>query len=153
MLVTQNNIFCDVYFTLTSLNIMQIVWWCWLLTYCFSHFVFTPCLFWCQLHQHFMSSFCAQILLPKNYKPKLKSLKRCAKNFGMTVNFTNFLQAAFSYKVLCAPFMCLQFEFVIFWRKDFGAKAAHNMLVKLTPGHLFTFLPLLGMVFSFFKIT
>ncbi len=23
--------------------------------------------------------------------------------------------------------------FVIFWRKDFGAKAAHKMLVKLTP--------------------
>jgi len=31
--------------------------------------------------------------------------------------------------------MCLQFGFVIFWQKDFGAKAAHKMLVKLTPGH------------------
>jgi hypothetical protein len=30
--------------------------------------------------------------------------------------------------------MCLQFGFVIFWRKEFGAKAAHKMLVKLTPG-------------------
>jgi hypothetical protein len=30
--------------------------------------------------------------------------------------------------------MCLQFGFVIFWLKDFGAKAAHKMLVKLTPG-------------------
>jgi hypothetical protein len=30
--------------------------------------------------------------------------------------------------------MCLQFRFVIFWQKDFGAKAAHKMLVKLTPG-------------------
>jgi hypothetical protein len=29
--------------------------------------------------------------------------------------------------------MCLQFGFVFFWRKDFGAKAAHKMLVKLTP--------------------
>jgi hypothetical protein len=27
--------------------------------------------------------------------------------------------------------MCLQFGFVIFWKKDFGAKAAHKMLVKL----------------------
>jgi hypothetical protein len=27
--------------------------------------------------------------------------------------------------------MCLQFGFVIFWQKDFGAKAAHKMLVKL----------------------
>ncbi len=30
--------------------------------------------------------------------------------------------------------MCLQFGFVIFWLKDFGAKAVHKMLVKLTPG-------------------
>ncbi len=37
-------------------------------------------------------------------------------------------------KVFCAAFMCLQFGFVIFWPKDFGAKAAHKMLVKLTPG-------------------
>jgi hypothetical protein len=36
-------------------------------------------------------------------------------------------------KVLCTAFKCLQFGFVIFWRKDFGAKAANQMLVKLTP--------------------
>ena len=30
--------------------------------------------------------------------------------------------------------MCLQYGFVIFWQKDFGAKAALKMLVKLTPG-------------------
>jgi hypothetical protein len=29
--------------------------------------------------------------------------------------------------------MCLQFGFVIFWRKDFGKKAAHKIFVKLTP--------------------
>jgi hypothetical protein len=34
--------------------------------------------------------------------------------------------------------MCLKFGFVIFWQKDFGAKAAHKMLVKLTPGVTFT---------------
>jgi hypothetical protein len=33
--------------------------------------------------------------------------------------------------------MCLQFGFVIFWQKDFGAKAAHKMLVKLTPGVIY----------------
>jgi hypothetical protein len=33
----------------------------------------------------------------------------------------------------CAAFMRLQFGFVMFWRKDFGTKAAHKMLVKLTP--------------------
>jgi hypothetical protein len=58
------------------------------------------------------------------------------------VNFTNILQAAFSYKgflgqlfhtkVLCSAFMCLQFRFVIFWQKDFGAKADHKILVQLT---------------------
>jgi hypothetical protein len=37
-------------------------------------------------------------------------------------------------KVFCAAFMCLQFGFVIFWQKDFGAKATHKMLVKLIPG-------------------
>ena len=45
-----------------------------------------------------------------------------------------FYKQLFHTKVICAPFMCLQFGFVIFWRKDFGAKAAHKMLVKLTPG-------------------
>jgi hypothetical protein len=37
-------------------------------------------------------------------------------------------------KVFCAAFMCSQFGFVIFWQKDLGAKAAHKMLVQLTPG-------------------
>jgi hypothetical protein len=39
-------------------------------------------------------------------------------------------------KVFCAAFMCLKFGFVIYWQKDFGTKAAHKMLVKLTPGCL-----------------
>jgi len=49
------------------------------------------------------------------------------------VNFTNILRAAFSYEFFCAAFMCLLFGFVLFWQKDFGAKAAHEMLVKSTP--------------------
>ncbi len=40
----------------------------------------------------------------------------------------------FRTKVFCTAFTCSQFGFVIFWQKDFGAKAAHKMLVKLTPG-------------------
>jgi hypothetical protein len=32
--------------------------------------------------------------------------------------------------------MCLQLGFVIFWHMDFGAKAVHKILVKLTPGDL-----------------
>jgi len=52
----------------------------------------------------------------------------------MTVNFTNILIAAFSYKSFFSPaLMCLQFGFVIFWQKDFGTKTAHKMLVKSTP--------------------
>jgi hypothetical protein len=39
----------------------------------------------------------------------------------------------FHTKALCVPFMWLQFGFVFFWQNDFGAKAAHKMLVKLTP--------------------
>jgi hypothetical protein len=50
------------------------------------------------------------------------------------VNFTNILRDAFCTKVFCAAFMCLQFGFVIFWQKDFGAKAAHKMFMKLIPG-------------------
>jgi hypothetical protein len=30
--------------------------------------------------------------------------------------------------------MCLKLGFVFFWQNDFGTKAAHKMLVKLTPG-------------------
>jgi hypothetical protein len=37
--------------------------------------------------------------------------------------------------------MCLQFGFVIFWQKDFGTKAAHKMLVKLTPSQKWMRLP------------
>jgi hypothetical protein len=37
-------------------------------------------------------------------------------------------------KHFCTAIMCLQFGFVNFWQKDFGEKAAHKMLVKLTSG-------------------
>jgi hypothetical protein len=45
-----------------------------------------------------------------------------------------FYEQLFCMKVFCAVFICLQFGFVILWQKDFGAKAAHKMLVKFTPG-------------------
>jgi hypothetical protein len=45
-----------------------------------------------------------------------------------------FYEHLFRTKVFCAAFMCFQFGFEIFWQKDFGAKAAHKLLVKLTPG-------------------
>ncbi len=43
-----------------------------------------------------------------------------------------FYEQLFRMKVFCVAFMCLQFGFVFFWRKDLGTKAAHKMLVKLT---------------------
>jgi hypothetical protein len=45
-----------------------------------------------------------------------------------------FYEQLFHTKVFLTAFMCLQFGLVIFWQKDFGTKAAHKMLVKLTPG-------------------
>jgi hypothetical protein len=51
--------------------------------------------------------------------------KSCLWNIGEIDSHT---------KVLCTAFKCLQFGFVIFWQKGFGANAAHKMLVKLTPG-------------------
>jgi hypothetical protein len=45
-----------------------------------------------------------------------------------------FYKQLFYMKAFCAIFMCSKFGFVIFWLKDIGAKAAHKMLVKLTPG-------------------
>jgi len=52
----------------------------------------------------------------------------------MAVNFTNILQAAFPYQSSLHTFYVLTIWVCNFWQKDFGAKAAHKMLVKLTPG-------------------
>jgi hypothetical protein len=45
-----------------------------------------------------------------------------------------FYEQLFHMKVFCTAFMRLQLGFVIFWQNDFGTKAAHKMLVKMTPG-------------------
>jgi len=47
---------------------------------------------------------------------------------------TIFYEQLFNTKVFCAAFMCLLLGIEIFWQKDFGAKAANKMLVKLAPG-------------------
>ncbi len=51
------------------------------------------------------------------------------------VNITNILRAAFSYESFLRSFYVLKIWVCNFWRNDFGAKAAHKMLVKLTPGN------------------
>ncbi len=74
-----------------------------------------------------MSSFCAKILLPKNYKPKFLAHKSCAKNIGMTVNFTNILWAAFSYQSSLRSLYVLTI-----WVSNFLAKGilAQKLLIK-----------------------
>ncbi len=52
----------------------------------------------------------------------------------MTVNFTNILRAAFSYQSSLHSLYVLTIWVSSLWQNDFGAKAAHKMLVKLTPG-------------------
>jgi hypothetical protein len=46
---------------------------------------------------------------------------------------TIFYEQLFHTKVFCAALTCLQFGFVNFWRKDFGARAANKMLMKWAP--------------------
>ncbi len=76
--------------------------------------------------------------VPKSFhqkitNPNCKHLKAAKRTLVWLSISPIFYKQLFHTKVLCEPFMCLQFGFVIFWRKDFGAKAAHKMLVKLTP--------------------
>jgi hypothetical protein len=42
-----------------------------------------------------------------------------------------FFWELFCTKVFFAAFLCLQFGFVIFWQKDFGAKAAHKIFGEI----------------------
>ncbi len=72
-------------------------------------------------------SFCQKIT-----KPNCMHLKAVQRTLVWLLISTILYKQLFHTKVLCAPFMCLQFGFVIFWQKDFGAKAAHKMLVKLS---------------------
>ena len=58
-------------------------------------------------------------------------------NIDTKCQFHIFYEQLFHLKVFGAALVCLQFGFVIFWRKDFGIKAAHKMLVKLKPGGKF----------------
>ncbi len=54
--------------------------------------------------------------------------------FMQGVNFTHILRWLFSTNVSRNAFLYLKLRFVLFWSKNIGAKAARNMLVKLTPG-------------------
>jgi hypothetical protein len=79
-------------------------------------------------------SFCQKIT-----NPNCKCLKAVQRTLVWLLISTILYKQLFHAKVLCAPFMCLQFGLVIFWQKDFGTKAAHIMLVKLTHAWLILF--------------
>ncbi len=51
----------------------------------------------------------------------------------MSISST-FYEQFFQTKVICAVFFYLQFGFVISWQNNIGAKASHEMLVKLLLG-------------------
>ncbi len=79
------------------------------------------------------AAFAPKSFCQKNTNPNCKHLKAVLRTLVWLSISPIFYKQLFIIKVLCPPFMCLQFGFVIFWQKDFGAKAAHKMLVKLTP--------------------
>jgi hypothetical protein len=66
--------------------------------------------------------------------PNFKHIKAAQRALVWLSISKIFYEQLFHTKVLYAAFMCLQFGVLIFWRKDFGTKAGHKMLVKLTPG-------------------
>ncbi len=80
-----------------------------------------------------LAAFAPKSFRQKITNPNCKHLKGVQRTLVWLSISPIFYKQLFHTKVNCAPFMCLQFVFVIFWWKDFGAKAAHKMLVKLTP--------------------
>jgi len=50
------------------------------------------------------------------------------------VNFINILLETFLYQNVLCSFSLVSLGFVIFWCKNFGAKAARKMWMKLTTG-------------------
>jgi hypothetical protein len=75
--------------------------------------------------------------VPKSFckkNPNFKHIKAAQRALVWLSISLIFYEQFFHSKVLYTAFMCSQFGFLIFWRKDFGAKAAHTMLVKWTPG-------------------
>ncbi len=67
------------------------------------------------------------------YLASSSATKKKVYNIDYRCQFHQYFMSSFLYESYCAAFMCLQFWFVIFWQKDFGAKAAHKILVKLIP--------------------
>ncbi len=80
------------------------------------------------------AAFAPKSFWQKITNPNCKHLKAVQRTLVWLSISPIFYKQLFQTKVVSTPFMCLQFGFVIFWQEDFGAKAAHKMLVTLTPG-------------------
>jgi hypothetical protein len=65
--------------------------------------------------------------------PVLRQRANACSTTKVSISSTFYLHL-FCIKVLCAAFLYLQFDFVIFWRKNIDTKAACKMLMKLTSG-------------------
>ncbi len=63
-----------------------------------------------------------------------KQLLKCRWNWLPVSISSKFYKQFFCANVLCAAFLYFLSDFVIFWWKNIGAKAACKMLVKLTTG-------------------
>ena len=63
----------------------------------------------------------------------LKLANRGGDELQVSISPT-FYKLLFQTKDFRAAFLHLHCRFILFWRKEIGAKAAHKMLVKFTPG-------------------
>jgi hypothetical protein len=93
-----------------------------------------PIFFWCKFHQHYMRTFFVrtslwQLFLHTCNKRKLPKRHSYENRVRITlmklttgVNFINILPCLFCSKVHIEAFLELKFGFVIFWRKNIGAK-------------------------------
>jgi len=88
---------------------------------------------WDEIESSFFGSQCRRQpnALPPHYLT-VEGHESCLQSHQVEIS-PIFYEQIFCTKVFCTAFMFLQFGFVIFWRKDLGAKAAYKMLVKLTP--------------------
>jgi len=59
-----------------------------------------------------------------------------SNNIQVSISSTFYAQLSCT-KLFCAAFLQLQFGLAIFWHKNIGAKAVHEMLMKLTSEHIF----------------
>ncbi len=95
------------------------------------------CTGWCPLWQKEMKKYLSR------YSQYLTTSHNGAVRFyifcGATwCQFHQYFISSFFVQMLFYSAFSLQFGFVIFWWKDFGAKATHKMLVKLKSGRIST---------------